>query len=240
MEDPIRNDLTDEANRELDGKDDVREAALESSYAEEDGASNLGNTLYLSGLSNRTREEDLEREFSKYGRVVDCSIVRDPRTGESRRFGFLTMETTEGAENAIVGMNGVEINERNITVEKSRRSKPRESTPGRYAGAKPPRKYGDYYRARTSRDRYYDRYRPYDRYARYDDYYDRAYDYRGGYPSRVYYDEYDRYAPAARYDRSSRDMRAASRGYYDDRDYPPPSRAPPPRDYGARSYRDYA
>ena len=50
--------------------------------------------------------------------MVDCSIVRDPRTGESRRFGFLTMETTEGAENAIVGMNGVEINERNITVEK--------------------------------------------------------------------------------------------------------------------------
>ena len=36
--------------------------------------------------------QDLERKFEKYGPVKDARIVRNPRSGESRGFGFLIME----------------------------------------------------------------------------------------------------------------------------------------------------
>ena len=34
----------------------------------------------------------MERKFEKYGPVVEARIVRDPRTGSSKGFGFVMME----------------------------------------------------------------------------------------------------------------------------------------------------
>ena len=35
--------------------------------------------------------QDVESKFSKYGRVKEVRIVRNPATGESRGFGFVGM-----------------------------------------------------------------------------------------------------------------------------------------------------
>ncbi|KAJ1549715.1 hypothetical protein HK405_002575, partial [Cladochytrium tenue] len=35
---------------------------------QDDGSVNQGNNLHVSGLSPRTRDDDLEREFSKFGK----------------------------------------------------------------------------------------------------------------------------------------------------------------------------
>ena len=35
--------------------------------------------------------QDVEHKFSKYGRVKEVRIVRNPATGESRGFGFVGM-----------------------------------------------------------------------------------------------------------------------------------------------------
>jgi RNA recognition motif-containing protein len=83
-----------------------------------DDAANKGNNLYVAGLSLRTTEAELERKFSKYGVVKDCRLVRDPRTQESRGFGFITMETIEQADDAIRGLNRTELDGRILTVEK--------------------------------------------------------------------------------------------------------------------------
>lgn len=50
--------------------------------------------------------------------VTDCHLVTDPRTKDSRGFGFVTMETVEAAEDAIRGINHSEVDGRMITVEK--------------------------------------------------------------------------------------------------------------------------
>ena len=42
----------------------------------------------------------------------------DPHTRESRGFGFVTMETNEGADAAIATLNGTELMGRTVSVER--------------------------------------------------------------------------------------------------------------------------
>lgn len=42
-------------------------------------------------LSPTSVPQDVESKFSKYGRVKEVRIVRNPATGESRGFGFVGM-----------------------------------------------------------------------------------------------------------------------------------------------------
>ena len=40
-------------------------------------------------------------EFSKYGEIVDYIVMKNPETGASRGFGFVTYSDTMGAESAL-------------------------------------------------------------------------------------------------------------------------------------------
>ncbi|KMZ58380.1 RNA-binding protein [Zostera marina] len=97
---------------------------------------NPGNTLYVTGLSSRVVERDLKDHFSKEGKVIDCRLVVEPRTRISRGFAFVTMDTLEEADRAVRHLNHSVLEGRYITVEKSRRKRPRTPTPGNYLGMK--------------------------------------------------------------------------------------------------------
>ncbi|KAI4315443.1 hypothetical protein L6164_028252 [Bauhinia variegata] len=97
-------------------------------------AANPGNNLYVTGLSTRITASDLEKYFGKEGKVVKCHLVTDPRTKESRGFGFVTMETNEDAERCVKYLNRSVFVGRLITVEKAKRKRARTPTPGRYYG----------------------------------------------------------------------------------------------------------
>ncbi|XP_010940583.1 serine/arginine-rich splicing factor SR45a [Elaeis guineensis] len=99
-------------------------------------AKNPGNNLYVTGLSTRVTSSELEKYFSKEGRVQECHVVMDPRTRESRGFGFVTMETLEGADRCIKYLNRSVLEGRLITVEKAKRKRGRTPTPGKYCGAR--------------------------------------------------------------------------------------------------------
>jgi RNA recognition motif-containing protein len=60
----------------------------------------------------------LEEHFSREGKVLECRLVLDPRTRESRGFGFVTMEHLEDAERCIKYLNRSTLEGRMITVEK--------------------------------------------------------------------------------------------------------------------------
>jgi len=79
---------------------------------------NPGNNLYVTGLSSRITDRDLEKHFSTEGEVVDASIVLDPWTRESRGFGFVTMATLKEAERCIKYLDRSVLEGRVITVEK--------------------------------------------------------------------------------------------------------------------------
>ncbi|XP_057977537.1 serine/arginine-rich splicing factor SR45a-like isoform X2 [Malania oleifera] len=103
---------------------------------------NPGNNLYVTGLSTRVATSDLERYFGKEGKVMECHLVTDPRTRESRGFAFVTMETVEEADRCIKYLNRSVLEGRLITVEKAKRKRGRTPTPGRYHGLRDKRGHG--------------------------------------------------------------------------------------------------
>eukprot|EP01018_Ginkgo_biloba_P034294 Gb_38929 [translate_table: standard] len=101
---------------------------------ESDDVQNPGNNLYVTGLSPRITKRELEDHFSREGTVIECHLVVDPRTRESRGFGFVTMKTVEDADRCIKYLNRSVVEGRVITVEKAKRKRGRTPTPGKYLG----------------------------------------------------------------------------------------------------------
>jgi len=93
-----------------------------------------GLTLYISNLPRRVDEDDLRAKFDKFGRIADFSIVKDPFTKDSRGFGFITYEDAQSAQDAQEGLNKSTFDGRQLRVEKAKRKKGHEPTPGRYLG----------------------------------------------------------------------------------------------------------
>jgi RNA recognition motif-containing protein len=97
----------------------------------------------------------------KIGEVKHVKVVKQPNTGECRGFAFITFETHEQANEAILKMNGMEFENQKVTVEISKRNKERAATPGVYLGPaaiKKQRHYNSYshsgnFRYRRSRSR---------------------------------------------------------------------------------------
>ncbi|GAA5851189.1 hypothetical protein JCM5353_007498 [Sporobolomyces roseus] len=92
------------------------------------------NVLGVFGLSIRTREEDLEAEFGRSGRVEKVVIVYDQRSGRSRGFGFVTLGSVPDAEKAIQDLNGMDLHGRRLRVDFSATTRPHDPTPGEYRG----------------------------------------------------------------------------------------------------------
>uniref|UniRef100_A0A1D1Z5R7 Putative RNA-binding protein C25G10.01 n=1 Tax=Anthurium amnicola TaxID=1678845 RepID=A0A1D1Z5R7_9ARAE len=99
-------------------------------------ADNPGNNLYVTGLSSRVTEYELERHFEREGKVTDVHLMTDPWTRESRGFGFVTMATVKDALHCIKYLDGSILEGRVITVEKARRARGRTPTPGKYLGVR--------------------------------------------------------------------------------------------------------
>lgn len=105
---------------------------------DEEESRNSGSNLFVTGIHPRLTEEDVSALFSKYGEVEKCDIMRDPHSKESRGFGFVSMVDTSAADAAKEGLQGEVHEGRTLSIEKARRSKPRQPTPGRYFG--PPKR----------------------------------------------------------------------------------------------------
>jgi RNA recognition motif-containing protein len=105
---------------------------------DEDGATNPGSNLFVTGIHPKLTEQEVTRLFEKYGEVEKCQIMRDPHSKESRGFGFVKMVTSEMADAAKDGLQGEIIEGRTLSIEKARRARPRTPTPGKYFG--PPKR----------------------------------------------------------------------------------------------------
>lgn len=88
----------------------------------------MAKKLYVGNLSYDTTQESLEQLFAQVGTVTSVTIITDRETGRSKGFGFVEMETEEGAREAIRRFDGNSVNNRNLTVNEAR---PREERPSR-------------------------------------------------------------------------------------------------------------
>lgn len=84
--------------------------------------------LYVGNLSFNTSESQLREIFEAFGDVSSASLVMDRETGRPRGFGFVEFSNDESARAAIAGMNGKNVDGRDLTVNEA---KPREAGGGR-------------------------------------------------------------------------------------------------------------
>lgn len=72
--------------------------------------------LFVGGLSWDTNNEGLSEAFSKFGPLVEATIITDRTTGSPRGFGFVTFEHASAAAEAIKQMDGAELDGRILKV----------------------------------------------------------------------------------------------------------------------------
>jgi cold-inducible RNA-binding protein len=76
-------------------------------------------TLYVGNISYSMKEEELKSAFGQYGEVVSVKIIIDKRTGKSKGYGFVEMDSDASADEALKNMNGKELAGRNVKVNKA-------------------------------------------------------------------------------------------------------------------------
>jgi hypothetical protein len=80
--------------------------------------------LFVGGLGSVITEAELREAFGAFGVVSDAVILKDRGTGESRGFGFITMQNRKDANRAVEQLHGSELHGRrlavNVATERSR------------------------------------------------------------------------------------------------------------------------
>ena len=76
--------------------------------------------LYVGNLSYDSTQESLTNAFAQFGNVESAIIITDKMTGRSKGFGFVEMSTPAEAQAAIDGMNGKNLDGRDIKVNEAR------------------------------------------------------------------------------------------------------------------------
>lgn len=99
----------------------------------------MSNKLYVGNLSYDTTERDLNEAFAEFGTVTETNLMMDRMTNRPRGFGFVTMSNADEAQKAIDGLNGRNLDGRDLTVNIA---KPREERSGGGGGGGGRREYG--------------------------------------------------------------------------------------------------
>jgi len=80
----------------------------------------VSTKLFVGSLPWSVNDEELKETFEKHGTVVSAKVIMDRDTSRSRGFGFVEMESSSDANNAIKALNDSELNGRNIVVNEAK------------------------------------------------------------------------------------------------------------------------
>ena len=76
----------------------------------------MGTKIFVGSLSWGTTDQMLHDAFAGFGTISEAKVILDRETGRSRGFGFVTFEEEDATQKAIQGMDGQEVDGRNIRV----------------------------------------------------------------------------------------------------------------------------
>jgi len=80
----------------------------------------VSTKLFVGSLPWSVNDEELKETFEKHGTVISAKVIEDRDTRRSRGFGFVEMESSSDAKNAISALNDSELNGRNIVVNEAK------------------------------------------------------------------------------------------------------------------------
>jgi len=90
----------------------------------------MSTKLYVGNLPYTAKEESLKEHFSSAGSVASVKIIIDRETGRSKGFGFVEMESEDGAQSAVSQLDGQEFEGRSLRVSEAKPQPERESRGG--------------------------------------------------------------------------------------------------------------
>jgi RNA recognition motif-containing protein len=75
--------------------------------------------IFVAQLPSRVNEAILESLFARFGTVESARVVYDRVTGDSKKYGFVTMSNDEEAQKAIDTLNDSELDGKKLVVKKA-------------------------------------------------------------------------------------------------------------------------
>ena len=89
--------------------------------------------IYVGNLAYTVTDEDLRKAFEAFGKVDSVNIIKDQYSNRSKGFGFVEMPDSGEARAAISGLNGKDLDGRNLTVNEAK-PRPERSRGGDFGG----------------------------------------------------------------------------------------------------------
>ena len=80
----------------------------------------MSTKLFVGSLPWSVDDSQLQSTFETHGAVVSAKVIKDRATGRSRGFGFVEMENSSDAQNAIKALNESKLEGRNIVVNEAK------------------------------------------------------------------------------------------------------------------------
>jgi RNA recognition motif-containing protein len=77
----------------------------------------MSKKLFVGNLPFDVNDADLATVLAVAGTVVEAKIIINKKTGRSKGYGFVEMETEAMAQDAISKFEGATLNERSLTVQ---------------------------------------------------------------------------------------------------------------------------
>ncbi len=72
--------------------------------------------IYVGNLSWNCTDADLRELFAPFGSVESAAVITDRETGRSRGFGFVEIDSADGADRAISELDGKDFDGRPLRV----------------------------------------------------------------------------------------------------------------------------
>ncbi len=76
--------------------------------------------IYVGNLPYSVSEDDIRKTFEPFGEVGEVNIIIDRMSGRSKGFGFVEMANDDEGNKAIEGLNGTELDGRQLNVNMAR------------------------------------------------------------------------------------------------------------------------
>ncbi len=80
----------------------------------------MSTKLFVGSLPWSVDDKSLQETFEEHGTVVSAKVIKDRESGKSRGFGFVEMENSTDAQNAIKALNQSELKGRSIVVNEAK------------------------------------------------------------------------------------------------------------------------
>jgi RNA recognition motif-containing protein len=80
----------------------------------------LSTKLFVGSLPSSFNNEKLKQTFEKHGAVLSAKVMMDRTSKKSKGFGFVEMENTSDAYEAVKALNDFNIEGKSIIVNETR------------------------------------------------------------------------------------------------------------------------